>query len=326
VPVSDDRIPTSIPAQSLGYIGRERPIQELVITARDVRKYCASTGHHNPVYLDLQAARALGHRSMPAPPLLPSIAARPIPLGDELLEDGQFSDRMAPGLTGHTLAGGVRLEFLEPAYVGDTIIESTSVADIRETSGRSGPLILQIDETTARTTIGRTISATRSTLIIRPDTSAPAAPRNSTPWVPPSAGTATPTRGRPGEDLPHVLRCPDIVDLFMFGALIWGTHRIHYDAAFAASEGLPGPLVHGWLQAAYLANYVEAWAGPEWRITEFAVDFLGMCTAGETLHCGGSVIHRDDTGVGLGLNIWKEGGLRVARGVSTLEQTTRDRP
>lgn len=47
---------------------------------------------------------------------------------------------------------------------------------------------------------------------------------------------------------------PREVDLFMFSAAIWLTHRIHYDREYARSEGYSDLLVPGPLQSSYIAQ------------------------------------------------------------------------
>lgn len=47
---------------------------------------------------------------------------------------------------------------------------------------------------------------------------------------------------------------PGEVDLFMFSAATWLTHRIHFDRDYARTEGHPDLVVHGPLQGAYLAG------------------------------------------------------------------------
>jgi 3-methylfumaryl-CoA hydratase len=46
----------------------------------------------------------------------------------------------------------------------------------------------------------------------------------------------------------------DPVLLFRFSALTYNAHRIHYDREFARSEGYPGLVVHGPLQALLMAE------------------------------------------------------------------------
>ncbi|WNI19009.1 MaoC/PaaZ C-terminal domain-containing protein [Actinacidiphila sp. ITFR-21] len=55
---------------------------------------------------------------------------------------------------------------------------------------------------------------------------------------------------------------PDEVDLFMYSAVTWLTHRIHFDQRYARSEGYDGVLVHGPLQGSYLGQMLFDYADP----------------------------------------------------------------
>jgi acyl dehydratase len=50
---------------------------------------------------------------------------------------------------------------------------------------------------------------------------------------------------------------PREVDLFMFSAATWLTHRIHFDRDYARTEGFDDLVVHGPLQGAYLAELLS---------------------------------------------------------------------
>lgn len=50
---------------------------------------------------------------------------------------------------------------------------------------------------------------------------------------------------------------PNEVDLFMFSAATWLTHRIHFDRDYARVEGFADLVVHGPLQGAYLAQMLS---------------------------------------------------------------------
>jgi 3-methylfumaryl-CoA hydratase len=51
-----------------------------------------------------------------------------------------------------------------------------------------------------------------------------------------------------------ILLTPDPVLLFRFSAVTYNSHRIHYDAPYAALEGYPGLVVHGPLQVLLMAE------------------------------------------------------------------------
>jgi hydroxyacyl-ACP dehydratase HTD2-like protein with hotdog domain len=50
---------------------------------------------------------------------------------------------------------------------------------------------------------------------------------------------------------------PREVDLFMFSAASWLTHRIHFDRDYARREGFRDLVIHGPMQGAYLANLLS---------------------------------------------------------------------
>ncbi len=50
---------------------------------------------------------------------------------------------------------------------------------------------------------------------------------------------------------------PGEVDLFMFSAATWLTHRIHFDREYARTEGFDDLVVHGPLQGAYLSQMLS---------------------------------------------------------------------
>jgi hydroxyacyl-ACP dehydratase HTD2-like protein with hotdog domain len=53
---------------------------------------------------------------------------------------------------------------------------------------------------------------------------------------------------------------PTEVDLFMFSASTWLTHRIHFDRDYARSEGFEDIVVHGPFQGAYLSQLLSQYA------------------------------------------------------------------
>lgn len=53
---------------------------------------------------------------------------------------------------------------------------------------------------------------------------------------------------------------PREVDLFLFSAITWNPHRIHYDRDYARTEGYPDMLVAGPHQAALLAQMLSDYA------------------------------------------------------------------
>jgi hydroxyacyl-ACP dehydratase HTD2-like protein with hotdog domain len=144
-----------------------------------LRRFCHAAMETDPIHLDVAAARAAGYPDLVAPPLyplhaFPRPADTPDPLrtlrddpdwdGIELVEDGL--PPLQIGLE-RLLNGGVEAEIHGLAHLGDTIVCQSRYADIRERSGRSGPMVFVIVETDYRTTAGRPLLRVRTTMIAR---------------------------------------------------------------------------------------------------------------------------------------------------------------
>lgn len=64
------------------------------------------------------------------------------------------------------------------------------------------------------------------------------------------------------DDMPTMVKTPTRAQLFMYSAISWNVHRIHYDEAYAKTEDHPTVLVHGPLQGAFLGQYMTDWVSP----------------------------------------------------------------
>lgn len=125
-----------------------------------------------------------------------------------------------------------------------------------------------------------------------------------------------------GMSLPELRACPSTVQLFYWSAVGWLAHRIHYDQAYARSEGHPDVLVHGGLQGALLAQVVTTWMGATGRLVRLAWQNRARVVAGTPLTLGGQVTRRYvEAGVGfVEVELWErdEGGRTCALGTATV--------
>ena len=137
----------------------------------------------------------------------------------------------------------------------------------------------------------------------------PARPRQAAPAATPQ-GSADLSAGRPAEraaelradragdlhvdlpfDLPIVLPelrvLPTPMQIFMFSAVTWNRHLIHYNADAARAEGHPDVVAQRSLIGNYFARHAGAWLGPagpvarlSWRVTGSAIPNQGLCCHG----------------------------------------------
>jgi hydroxyacyl-ACP dehydratase HTD2-like protein with hotdog domain len=98
----------------------------------------------------------------------------------------------------------------------------------------------------------------------------------SAPAIPPATRWSEPPRPRhagdvrEGDELPVMTKQANRAQLFLYSAITWNPHRIHYDRDYARFEGHPDVIVHGPLQGSWLTQYVTDWAGPAGRLVTVA--------------------------------------------------------
>jgi acyl dehydratase len=95
-----------------------------------------------------------------------------------------------------------------------------------------------------------------------------------------------------GDELPESMHVPSEVQLFRYSAITWNSHRIHFDAPYAATEGYPGVLVHSHLHGAFLASLCTDWMGSLGRLLEIDVSVRRFAIAGDTLRCRGQIVEK----------------------------------
>jgi len=92
-----------------------------------------------------------------------------------------------------------------------------------------------------------------------------------------------------GDALPGFSRKPSAVDLFLYNAAIWNAHRIHYDRAYAETEGHAAVVIDGPLQADWLTQIVAECMGEGGVLVSFGYSNRKAAFLGETLSAGGRV-------------------------------------
>ena len=95
---------------------------------------------------------------------------------------------------------------------------------------------------------------------------------------------------RPGDELPVRHFEVDNVQLFLYNAVLFNAHRIHYDMPYATEvEEYPGLVIAGPLMGDWLTQCVVEWLGDEGRLVSFEYQNRQAAFVGEVLYSGGSV-------------------------------------
>jgi hydroxyacyl-ACP dehydratase HTD2-like protein with hotdog domain len=87
---------------------------------------------------------------------------------------------------------------------------------------------------------------------------------------------------------------PSMVSLFLYNAVIWNPHRIHFDETYTTQvEKHPGIVIDGPLQGDWLSQVVTHWLGDDGELVELEYSNRRACYLGETLQAGGEVVEVD---------------------------------
>jgi 3-methylfumaryl-CoA hydratase len=135
---------------------------------------------------------------------------------------------------------GSRLEFVKPLRVGSDVRRVSTIKDVVEKEGRSGPLVFVTVRHEVSDDAGLVLSDEHD-IVFRGE----------------SALAAKPVLARTGAKWRREIQ-PDPVLLFRYSAVTFNSHRIHYDHPYVTTvEGYPGLVVHGPLIATLLMDLLR---------------------------------------------------------------------
>jgi acyl dehydratase len=139
------------------FVGRSYPPTAPYLVGREkIREFATAIGDSNPAYLDVEAARALGHPDLVAPPTFAIVLS--LPAAHQIVLDP------ALGLDySRVVHGEQRFALTRPIHAGDELTVVATVEKIRSVAGN--------DIITTRgdiaTTAGEPVATAYSTLVSR---------------------------------------------------------------------------------------------------------------------------------------------------------------
>jgi len=113
-------------ALNTGRIGHRYPDTDPYEVGREkIREFAAAIGDESPIYHDVEAARAAGHRDVPAPPTFAIVVSQ------RATRQASFDPEIGVDYS-RVVHGEQRFEHHEPICAGDVLTSRVEVADIRE--------------------------------------------------------------------------------------------------------------------------------------------------------------------------------------------------
>jgi acyl dehydratase len=140
------------------WIGHELPASELPIERSRLRFFAKAIGETDPVYSDVQAARAAGYADLPAPPTFLFAAELDSGAAFGLLQDLEIP-------IARLLHGEQSFDYHRAACVGDTVTVRSIVTDIYDK--KNGALEFVVKTSRATNQRQELVAELRTTLVCR---------------------------------------------------------------------------------------------------------------------------------------------------------------
>ncbi len=112
-----------------------------------------------------------------------------------------------------------------------------------------------------------------------------------------------------GQEVPQLVKEPTNLQLFMFSAVTWNLHRIHYDADFARDrDKLPNVVTHRGLLGNFLAQMLADWMKENGALKKIEWSVRGSAMPGDKLTCRGKITkkYKDGNDNVVACEIWIE--------------------
>ncbi|MFA5122010.1 MaoC family dehydratase N-terminal domain-containing protein [Zavarzinia sp.] len=140
------------------WIGHVSAPSELALDRGRLRFFAKAIGETDPVYTEVEAAKAAGYADLPAPPTFLFAAEMDSGAVMQTLEDLKIP-------LAKLLHGEQSFTYLRPACAGDVITVVSKIADIYDKKG--GALEFVVKQSEARNQNGDLVAELRSTLVCR---------------------------------------------------------------------------------------------------------------------------------------------------------------
>lgn len=122
-----------------------------------------------------------------------------------------------------------------------------------------------------------------------------------------------------GTKLGLLVKKPNLQQLFMFSAITWNRHAIHFNRQAARDEGLPDVVVQRALIGNFLAQLLDQWMQHRGEIQRLEWKVVQSAVPGDTLTCTGVVIRilseKDHRLIECDLEILNQKASAIAQGV-----------
>ena len=125
-----------------------------------------------------------------------------------------------------------------------------------------------------------------------------------------------------GTKLRKLVKKPDFKQLFMFSAITWNRHAIHYNRKSARGEGLPDVVVQRALIGNFFAQFLGQWIKDRGDVQRLEWKVVRSAIPGDTLTCLGvvkkKVVDNDNKLIECDIEMVNQKDDTIAKGVGTV--------
>ncbi|MFN0095338.1 MAG: MaoC family dehydratase N-terminal domain-containing protein [Dehalococcoidia bacterium] len=144
-------------------IGVEGPPTTYEVDRTAIRMFARSVGHTDPIYFDVEAARAAGYRDIPCPP---GYLGTPIfnPKTSDPTSANRTNRELQPSRPlNRRLNGGTEIEYFGDICAGDVLTSRGQLADVQERKGSIGDMLISTSKSTYRNQDGAVVAVMTGT-------------------------------------------------------------------------------------------------------------------------------------------------------------------
>ena len=94
----------------------------------------------------------------------------------------------------------------------------------------------------------------------------------------------------PGAPIDELVKKPDHIQVFMYSAITWNRHMIHYNSNQANAEGHKDVVVQRALLGSYLAQMITDWVNENGMLRRLEWKVFQSAFPGDVLTCRGEVV------------------------------------
>jgi hydroxyacyl-ACP dehydratase HTD2-like protein with hotdog domain len=125
------------------------------------------------------------------------------------------------------------------------------------------------------------------------------------------------------QEIPELRVTPTAGQIFMFSAITWNRHHIHFSKDAALAEGHADIVVQRALLGNFMARQLGNWLGSRGRILSLSWKVQKSALPGKLLRCQGRVVAEEHAGggrqLGCSLAIIDHADATVASGQATVQ-------